>query len=276
MEENTYHDIYRYLNQEMTVQDSADFEKKILADDHLAQEVALHQDLLGGIEHRGDEELKNQIQQAASQLEKDGFFKMKQGGRRSDQQGKTGSGQRIQTLFQPRYLAVAASLMVLLVVSFFLLQPSVDTQQLYSESFQLDNALLQQQLDELDFTGMGNPKQAQNKSLMNGLVAIEDNNFSRAAYELTKHLETYPDDEVAALFLGQTRMRQRQYEKAYAHLAPISQKDGLYQVEALWYLALSTLQIQTRSEETKPLLEQIMAHPDSTYAQQAKLLLEKL
>lgn len=277
MDDNTYHNLYRYLNQEMTQEDSIAFEQLVREDDSLAQEVASHQDLFNGIELSGDRALQEKIQQVATQLEAEGFFKKNVAGRNSDQGGSTGSGMRIQTLFQPRYLAIAASAMLILVIGFFFLRPSTPNySQMYSQAFQLDHSLLQTQLEELDFTGLGDPKQAQNKSLLRGLEAIEAGEFTRADTELTDHLERYPDDEVAALFLAQTKMSNKEFEQAYTQLAPISEQESSYQTEALWYMALSTLQIPNRSDETQKLLQQIIALPDSKYANDAKALLQEL
>lgn len=277
MNDTIYHDLYRYLNQEMTQEDSTAFEKLILEDENLAQEVTFHKDLLGGIELSGDQELQEKIKKVVSELEKGGSFRKKMGGRNSDEGRQTGSGLRIQTLFQPRYLAIAASATMILVLGFFLFRPSTPNyQQLYSQSFQLDNTLLQSQLEELDFTGMGNPKQTQNKSLLRGLEAIEAGDVARADSELTQHLDNYPDDEVAALFLAQIWMKNNEFEKAYTRLGPISQRESSYQAEALWYMALSTLQIPSKSDETQQLLEKIVAHPESKYAKDAKRILQEL
>lgn len=277
MDDNTYHNIYRYLNQEMTLEDSKTFEKLISEDEVLAQEVDFHKDLLGGIELSGDRELQGRIQQVATQLESEGFFRKKVGGRSSDEVQQTRSGSRIQRLFQPRYLAIAASATMILVIGFFLLKPSSPNyQQLYSQSFQLDKPLLEEQLEKLDFTGMGDPNQAQNKSLLRGLEAIEAGDFTRASSDLTEHLDKYPDDEVAAIFLAQVWMNNQAYDKAYARLALISKRESTYQTKALWYMALSTLQIPSKSDETKKLLQQIVDQPDSAYAIDAETLLRDL
>lgn len=258
-----YDKIDRYIEGRMSTEELQDFEQKLKVDETLADAVALQSDLLKGIELFGDQQLRENIQQAEQNYTKKESFRKQQ-------------KPRVIKLFSIRNMAIAASFLILIVASYFLLRPTDQPGRLYANYFQMDQPALDNEIEELSLIGMGIADRERRDQLKSGLELVQAQQYEEAVTVLRAHLQTYPEDEVAGYFLGLSLMQTKSFEQAILALAPLeADKESEYNEEATWLQALSWLQLEDGQNNAVQLLEQI-AEESGTYSSQAALLLKDL
>ncbi|MEM7371428.1 MAG: hypothetical protein AAF587_22630 [Bacteroidota bacterium] len=276
MDDSTYLQLYQYLNEEMEPNERAAFEQKIQEDKALAQEVEFHRDVLLGVEWAEDQTLANKIAKNAAKLEEEGFFETGGGMTSSDRNASTAATFQIRSLFRPRYYAIAASLLVLLIIGWFLSQSSNPYQKVYANHYEVDRTSLQEQLTDLSKSGMATPDIDRRTQLLAALKQLELANYSQASLALKNHLTAYPTDEVASLFLGQSLMQESQYNEAVRVLQPVADAAGPFQQQARWYLGLALLQADDQEMTPVDIFSEIARDTSSPYQTQAMNILKQI
>lgn len=94
--ENRRNQIDRYINGEMSVSEVNDFEQRLRDNGALAEEVLLHRDVLTGINHYFNLDLKKKLQEEEARLSK-----------------------KPVNLF--KWISIAASIILVMVITYFLL-----------------------------------------------------------------------------------------------------------------------------------------------------------
>ncbi len=263
MKDVDYEKIDRYLEGKMSTEESQDFEEKLKADEALADALALQTDLLKGIALFGDQQLRENIQQAERKVTS---------GETLEKQPKT----RIISLFSTRNLAIAASFLILIVAGYFLLRPSNQPGRLYANYFEMDQTTLENELENLSLLGMGIADRERRDQLKAGLDLVQAAEYDEATTALQDHLKIYPQDEAAIYFLGLSLMQINSFEEAINVLAPFeANKESDYHEDALWFQALSWLQMKDGTDNAIRLLQQI-AEGSGSNSSMAATLLEEL
>lgn len=263
MNDLDYDKIDRYIEGNMSTEELQDFEQKLKVDETLADAVALQSDLLKGIELFGDQQLKENIQQAEHNMNK------------KESLPEQPKPRRI-VLFSVRNMAIAASFLILIVAGYFLLWPTDQPGRLYANYFQMDQPALDKELEELSLIGMGMADRERRDQLKSSLELVQAEQYDEAVIALRAHLNAYPQDEVATYFLGLSLMQTKSFEQAILVLAPVeADKESEYHEDARWFQALSWLQMEGGQDNAIQLLEQIDGE-SGPHSSQAALLLEDL
>ncbi len=263
MNDLDYDKIDRYIEGKMSTEELQDFEQKLKVDETLSDAVALQSDLLKGIELFGDQQLRENIQQAQHNMNK------------KESLPKQPKPRRI-VLFSVRNMAIAASFLILIVAGYFLLRPTDQPGRLYANYFQMDQPALENELEELSLIGMGMADRERRDQLKSSLELVQTEQYHEAVTALTEHLNIYPQDEIATYFLGLSLMQIKSFEEAIRVFAPIeTDTESKYHEDARWFQALSWLQMKAGQEKAIQLLEQI-AGESGPLSSQAALLLKDL
>lgn len=277
MDDSTITQLYQYLNEEMQADEKAEFEQRIQEDKHLAQEVEFHKDLLLGVEWVGDEDLKQKIQHAAETMEKEGFFEEGGGIMSSDRAPKTAASPRIRSLFRPQYMAIAASLLIMLIIGFFLNRSSNPYQKVYANNYSPSSTLLQEQLQDLNKSGMATPDLDRRASLLEALKYFEAGEYSTASPALQHHVEQFPSDDLAFLFLGQSLMEEQKFREATIALETnADDPTAPFHRQAIWYVGLAYLQMEGHEQKAIEAFEEISTDGGSPYRAQAIEILKEI
>lgn len=263
MNDLDYDKIDRYIEGKMSTEELQDFEQKLKVDETLADAVTLQSDLLKGIELFGDQQLRENIQQAERNITN------------SESLREQPKPRRI-VLFSIRNMAIAASFLVLIVAGFFLFRTTDQPGRLYANYFQMDLPALDNEIEDLSLLGMGIADRERRDQLKSGLELVQAEQYDEAVKSLREHLQAYPQDEVATYFLGLSLMQIKSFEEAIRVLAPIESNEvSEYNEDARWFQSLSWLQIKGGKDSAIPLLEQIAGEP-GPHSSQAALLLKDL
>lgn len=277
MKEDDYTEIYRFLNGEMSGEERRSFERRLEGEPELAEEVAFNQDLARSIALYGDKTLKARIGQTHSRLEEKGFLQAAQTGKTPSGEADAPPRAKLRRLFPVRALAVAATVLLLLAVGYYLYPTTDTTQQLYSAHYQPDEEALKEQLEKLSLVGMAIPDKARRESLSAALNIFQSGNFDAASEALGQHLEAWPEDEPARYFLALSLMETGQFGEAAATFQPLTTRAGTaYYDKALWYQGLSYLRLPGRQARAKSIFTLLAVVPSSGYQKQAEEILKGL
>lgn len=260
MSEQDYETIYRFFNNELDTAERAAFEERLQAEPELAAEAQFHRALMQGIALTGDEELKAAIAKAAARHEP-----------------QTAAAPRKLWVRFPgrRSLAIAASMLLLLLAGYFLLQDFGSKATLFADFYHPDRVALEEKMDELELVGMAIPEQERRASLKQALELVQQQAYPAAGQSLTEHLDRYPQDDAALYFLGLSYLEQRQFERAVSAFAQLQALPASpYSERADWYSGLAYLQMAGKEAQAKAQFEAIAATFTHPFVQQATALLE--
>lgn len=248
-----YTRIEDYLDDALDDQQRLAFEAEVRSDPALARQLSVVREarqrlIAQWANEPADSALLNTLQQIGS-----GHFKS---GNASSQSG----GGRLFRL-APAWWAAAAALAATVVAAWFFLRPPA-----HERLFAQYGAF-----PEADFTVRGD------SPATNDLSAAEDA-FNRKDYPdairlLKTYLADHPEDAQARLHAGLCHLELKQYPEATAIFTEIGGSNNVWADEANWFLALTYLRQDKRTECSR-VLKQIP--PDSGRYEQAKELLDKL
>lgn len=210
-EELTYID--RYLQNELTEEEVLEFRSRMENEPAFTEKVNQVRLMLLGIAETGLEEKMNEFHQKIPQAPEKG------------------------RVFRLRYLAIAASVAVILslTVWLFLLQNNRDD--LYSEYFTPDPGLM---------TAMGS---TDNYDFEKAMVSYRSGEYREAIDSWKVQLQSNPASDTICYFLGAAYQANDNIDSAKIYLSKIAaQTASSFYKDANWYMALLCLQTDQRSE----------------------------
>lgn len=203
----------QYISGTLSRQDALAFEQEMADNETLRHEFNLQKNLSLGIAHHGNQELKNKLEHI------------------HDAVISPGTRVKKSHSIQWRYLAVAASISILL-VSYFLFFG--DNNKLYKQYYERPTFSIQRNGEEmtpLDQAG----------------INFNQGNYKKAIEIFEVYLADNPDDHNAGFYLGIAYLDADQAEKAIQALKNVvDSKDPFFKDQSSWYLALAYL----RNKET--------------------------
>lgn len=268
--------IENYVNGTLSVDEKNAFEKRLAADTNLAQELQLYKNILGGIDLEGTSIIRNELKDIRANLEKEQAFET------TDKQSKVITMKPKKNNSSRNWLAIAASLLVLVAVGFWLQKdPSLTrTEALARYDHQsMQSELLTNQINEYEGLGMADPERGKKDTLATVLQAYKAGDYQASYNLVTTYLERYPTDEIAQYYAGMTQFQEGQYTKAVEWLTKVAiNKDLPVYDQARWYLGLTYMMLNTPEgdKNAKKLFQQIKATPDSKFKNEADWQLEFL
>jgi tetratricopeptide (TPR) repeat protein len=241
----------QYLDGELEGDEKEAFEKQLANDPTLAERVHLHR--------RMDEAFGN-TEEMKVEAALRGIMDRDV---RSDEQEAPAR----KSNFQPRYLAIAATVILLAVVGFFVLRPknTVSPQQLYAENYQ-------------PYDASGEVRSSQNlpPALLDDAFASYDaKNYPEAMDAFGKILTIVPDNWQAHFFLGICQLETGDPASAKRTFqAVLDNGKNLYVMQSSWYQALASLQM----EEVVDARAQfgVLAKQPGAYQKKAQKILDQL
>lgn len=159
--------------------------------------------------------------------------------------------------FARRWMAVAATLIVLCVAAWWLLRPTASLYEQYAMHA------------PLQLTQRGNTQ-----ALVTAAEsAFRQKNYTEAASNLRQLLDQQTDNNTARLYLGICQIEINQTSDALNTLAPLAQGNTALRADAIWYSALAHIKAGNQAA-ARDFLNQINSGDE--HAQQARELLEKM
>lgn len=252
MQDHLHHDtLDRYLRDQMDEQERRTFEQQLASDTKLAEELALHRDAVGGIGLDGSLALKKRLQAVEAELAgpAPAAVDMKQTNRR----------------FLTTWIAVAASLLTVVLLGYLFLIPPTSPEDLYVAYHE-------------PFPNLINPAQR-------SVEVTEETVLERAvrAYDAQQY------EEALALFAQSDALSTPGYTFYYAasylesgqpkRAIPLFERvvqneAGLFNEPGQWYLALAYLKADT-PEAARPYLQKLVEQKGD-YTEKAASLLDEL
>ncbi len=208
--ENKYELIEKYLNGELTGSELASFEESLLTDPNLQEEVALHKGLHDFISNEAEMKLRSQLAVAD----------------RESRKGKVIS-------FNMKFLAVAASIIVIFFTGYFLLNTkNNDGKKLFAQNFQAYQMVISSRGgnngDSIESKAVNLYQQGlydQSVSYWNALIEKDSTNMWAIFYR-----------GICFLSLKKSTEARKDFEKV------IAVGNNLFVQQAAWYEGLSYLQ----------------------------------
>lgn len=258
-----------YLSENTSKEEKLAFEKQLTENEALAQEFKLYQNMMGGIDLEGTDLMRDELKDIQQKLEAENFFAKKETTPKIVKMKNTKKSNKT-------WLAIAASLLVLVVAGMLLLSPNKMTRTEALTKFDHNkkaNELLEQQINEYEGLGMADPERGKKDSIAQMLNQYKDGDYQESYNAATEFLSRYPDDNVALYFAGMSKFQDSKFSKAVEWLsASTKQKDGVFYDQARWYLALSYTMLNTNvgDDNAIKLMQQIKDSPDSQFKTEAE------
>lgn len=251
--------IVDYVNGRLKEADRLAFEMRMAKDETLAKEVALYQDLEKVSQKIGTDKWRAAIAAIGDELEPTGFFKEK------ENPNPPTIKQASPTLRYKRHLAIAATILLLLVAGFWYAHQNYSDTVLANRYMNLENILSD--------TRSGSDQLA---NYTPGLIAIQQNDV-KSAISFFEPLAKQTDQAGALFYLGLARYQQRNYTAAVSDLQPLTLADGPWRTKARWVSICALLADGKTGSEFEILLNEAMQDSSDVYYQQeAKSLFEKM
>lgn len=205
----------RYLEGEMNVEEREDFEREMAADPELALQVRLHRRLDMSLGNREEIEVENKLK-----------------GLMEEEVAEEPAQRRIS--YRP-YLAVAAGIVLLALIGYFLLPQSVPPQELYAEHY-------------FPYDGSGELRSGDSvpPTLWTQAFDLYDaGQFSEARAAFEEVTDVSPGNPRATFYIGQCHMELGEpalARKAFEEV--LAEGQNLYLSQSQWYLAMACLKLE--------------------------------
>ncbi len=279
----TSEDLDAYLDKTATPAIQQTIEKRLKEEASFKAELELHQLTRAGIEKKETEAtFKDLFGKIDKDLEQEGFFEQITPTTITTEAKEKPKAKVIRFPFQK--LAIAASVALAIVASWWIFQPStINPNIAYANHFTLLSNDLSEALTETGFV-----REPYYDILSAGMEAYDNqkvtptdlpsgNDHSTKAIDLIRQYRTAapPTDEFylpATLYLAISHLAINQAEQAIPLLEQLSKQNFPQQATARWYLALSYLKT-AQTERATPILQSL---DQSKYSQQAKDILDVL
>ena len=237
------HFIDNYLRQKhlLTSEEIASFEAHVKENKALAEELRLQEDLILGINHFFDKELKEKLKEA-----------------------NPSTSLKVFSLNQNQTIAVAASLVLLIVAGFFLFKPSLSSEQLYLSYYQA-------------YPNIVEPAERGQENIQDAYALYEKGDYAKAIEKFESQLANSQPTEKAPLhfYMAISAMELNDLPLAEENLLKVLEGEkGRFTNPARWYLALLYLRNNNTEKAEEEL--KILQGSNSSYAQKATDLFEAL
>ncbi|MEP7195874.1 MAG: hypothetical protein ABI851_05100 [Saprospiraceae bacterium] len=263
---NTWNNLDRieaWKNNELDAESKKEFEFELMHNSELSNEVEVYHDIVEQIDAYGDMRAKKAIHHVVENLEKEGFF---------EKSGVLKPLESNQKSGKFRIFALAASLALVVVASFFVLNRSNDEIPQIA-MYQFEKNELNIMIDNLKAASFSNADKGKDDSLAYALTLYTENEFAKAKILLLKYISDYPEDLVANLTLGLAYKEESQYGKAAKYLSPLTRIENFERKNmAKWNLwqCYSKFDTETDLETAKRILQELIDDPKSGYVDYAK------
>lgn len=270
MEINDYIDrIHRYLTNDMNQAEKAAFEEEMNANEQLAQDTQLEQNLLMGISLAGDEELKKRIADTDERLSRNQFF----------DKGKIVSlNSQPKNFIMKKIIAFAAAAVVLIGAIWwgFFKQAAPTPDQLFADNFKPETTKSVAISESLASSGLLDSMTMQD-SLAAALKFYNDGKYNEAMVALDTFLVYHPTNDTAQFYLAMSHLNESRYARAVDLLTPITTSEASsFKLDALWYLGLCYFKVDGGFAKAEEIFTQLAATPESKDQQAAKGILQMI
>ncbi|MFD3000335.1 tol-pal system YbgF family protein [Pontibacter toksunensis] len=241
MNTDLYEKFEDYLNGEMSLEEKSQFEIVLSSDKELYSEFYLYRAIETEMRvHEGYSSNDSALRNSLQTLNKKYF--------NSNQQQTGKVVQLYSSHFFRTAVAVAASVVVLLIAYIVLFQPEQSTQRLAENYFDEHLQQLSQTMD------------ASTDSLQLGIAAYNNKEYSKALQYFKGVYHNHPENSEAKRNIGLTYLATEEYDKALQHFDELASVDSLYSNPGLFLKAV-TLMLRNEEgdkQEAKQLLQQVV------------------
>ena len=242
MKPETIETIEQYLNDEMSPQERKDFESRLSADEELRKDLELYNSINTTMSASPNEDA---LRKTLEQMNKKYFA------------GSAG----VRKISFKKWLAIAASLIVIIAIGFYFLSGKPSAEKLYAQYAQHD---------ALNIQLRGN---AADSIKDKAAAAFNNKDYSTALPLLESSLQQQPADAPIQFSLAICYLETTKYNEAEKIFLQMEAGQSAYADAAKWYLALTALK-QNDLVKCRSRLNSIAS--SSAYYTKAKELMEKL
>lgn len=262
-------DIENFLNDRMETAEREAFSRKMAEDPELQKEVQWHAAILKGIDQAAEQDLRQLVGKVHDELKTEGFF--------AAETTEKETNAPIRPLRSRRWLTLAASLLVLLLASWWMFFRPLTPERLYANHFSTPTDVLSVEVaSRLSESGFGTNVSALTQ-LREAMQSFQVEDFAKARSLLQNFQLENPNDgliDYAAFYEALAAMKEGDFKAAQSLLTRLAGQAAFpLQHDARWYLALNYLQ----SGDVARAKEWLNAIPkDSRYAPASEQLLRQL
>ena len=243
IDNSTYELIDAYLNNTLTTAEKEVFEELLKSNPEVREELNIQKNLFYALD---DEAPEHQERLHAEKIVKNA----------------SQNYHRKRSLQSRRWMAVAASIVILLGLGYFTLKGS-STQSLYDDYANWNEL----------------PSLTDRTQNTNDLATAEtyflNKDYNNAIIEFEDYTSKYGNNPQVLAYLGAAYLEIEDYDKAITAFDNLEQGGSLDSTKALWYKALVYLKADDKQNATK-ILEYILQNPNHYKYNTAKKLLEEL
>ena len=263
--------IQQYLKGTLEGQSLRIFENRLQSDKAFAERVEQEQKILKGVNQFGQKQLKDKLAKVQQGLEEKGFFEAD-----ASPTKKEAPEAKVVSFFNQRFLAVAASILLLVGFFFWNNQPTTfDIDQSFATHFPASDQISESIKDELSELGYTASEKENQERLLSAMAAYQRKDYEAAEMLFQEVLQVNPKQQFAQFYLGQSLLNQSKWALAIETLHPLGIASGFpLKADALWAEAYCELK-QDNKMTAKSLLQQLTQF-DNAFKNQATKVLKAL
>lgn len=263
--------IHEYLQGTLEGTELTIFENRLQQEEAFAESVAKEQTLLSGLKKAGKNQLKKKLAKVQAGLEEKGFFDTQ-----AEKKPPPIPATKVASIFNRRNLAIAASLLILVIAYFsFPTASSINIDEAFANHFPYEDKISESIKDEISEIGYANNEKALQAQLLAALTAYNQQKYDEAIPLFNQVLSQQPDHLYAQLYLGQSQLNLKNWIKAIQILQPLGEnKNFPLRAAALWGTSYSLLK-QQKNKEAANILQQLSQF-ENPYQTMATALLTAL
>jgi len=246
------------------LEDEADrktIESKINSDPHYQAIAKDHQDSIDLVNQQGLDQFRKKIDATARRLDTEGFFEKSS--------SETNPGPAIVRTLSRQRIGMSIAAAILLALGFLFFLPK------FSGGPSLNYVWTQTHLDEAiadsRVVGLANTQKVRLDNRASILALVKNEQYEEAVAMWQRHLERWPDDQLARFYYAHCLRENQQYSEAIEKFETLRQDlDFIYSDDVLFHLALCYLQSKEGCQKGGQLLDDFISEfPTSTFHTQA-------
>ncbi|MBK9108715.1 MAG: hypothetical protein IPM92_10215 [Saprospiraceae bacterium] len=260
-------EIIQYLNGELSAEAKLDFESRVKNDDVLANELQNYRNIMNGIEHWGESNLRAFIAQVDRDLEQQQFFTATI---------PAAKPKLISFFSENRKFAMAAVFIGIVLFAFLLVylnKESGKNSNLYAEFYQADANTTQTVLSQLDPYGFI-PSNVPIDSIQWALENYQQGNYKASLSVFERCTNEEGIQNLCKYYVALNYLGLDDANKATSILNDLcASPNHELKTGACWYLALTLIKLDKEDSRIPTLLHEVRADRDSPFSRDAEKLL---
>lgn len=256
--------IDRYLQDEMSSEEKAQFEQELANDPYLREEVAIERRLRFALENLEEDQLRHELRESNKTLNQ---IRASTPIDFENHATATKHGKLFKLISNnKKYLSLAGILLMAVICTYFLLYQQKSSDYLFTQYYEKPPNTI-----AVDTRHGANA----NNELKTLMLNYEKGHYQSTLIKADQYLEDHPEKSQVRFYRGIVHLELGQHHQAIEDLKTALENANTYRDRSLWFLALAYL-AKDQQDKAKQTLKSLNQRPPSNYQEKGAQLLTDL